>query len=105
VNEEGWKMDYAERCYEKSPSMVFRKVAEEFVLVPIRNNAGDLGSIYTLNPVGARIWELMDGRRRVRDIIEAIVEEFEVEKHEAEADAVQFLQQLEQIEAVRVCEG
>lgn len=95
-------MDYTERRYEKSPSMVFRKVAEEFILVPIRNNAGDLGSIYTLNPVGARIWELIDGRKRVREITEALVEEFEVEEEEAEADAAQFLQQLEQIEAVTV---
>ncbi|RLG58581.1 MAG: PqqD family protein [Candidatus Hydrothermarchaeota archaeon] len=98
-------MENLELRYERSPSMVFRKVAEEFILVPIRNNAGDLDSIYTLNPVGARVWELLDGKRSVRDIVEALVEEFEVEKEEAEADVVHFLRQLEQIGAVKVCKS
>ena len=51
--------DYLERCFKKDPNMVSRKIADEVILVPIRQNVGDLESIYTLNEVATRIWELM----------------------------------------------
>jgi hypothetical protein len=92
---------YLERCFAKDPSIVAREIADEFILVPIRQTSGDLESIYTLNDVAAHIWELLDGRRSVGEIVEAIVAEFEVEPEEAEADLEEFLQQLEHIGAVR----
>jgi hypothetical protein len=94
-------MDYLERRYEKDPSIVHRNIAGEAILVPIRRNVADLESIYTLDEVGARIWELIDGQRRVREIRDAIVEEYEVSVDVAEADLVEFIQQLEAIGGVR----
>ena len=94
-------MNYLEKCYQKDPNIVSRKIADEVILVPIRQNVGDLESIYTLNEVAARVWELVDGQKRVEEIRDAIVEEFEVTAEEAEADLVEFLQQLEQVGAVR----
>ena len=94
-------MDYLERCYEKDPNMVSRLIDDEFILVPIRQNVADLQSIYTLDEVGARIWELIDGQRRVREIRDAIVEEYEVSTDVAEADLVEFIQQLEAMGGVR----
>ena len=66
-------------------------------MVPIRQNVGDLESIYTLNEVGAFIWELTEGKRKVKDIKEMIVEEFDVSPEEAEKDLIEFIQQLEEI--------
>jgi hypothetical protein len=37
-----------EKCYQKDPNIVSRKIADEFILVPIKQNVGDLESIYTL---------------------------------------------------------
>ena len=48
-------------CHD--PNIVDRNIAGEVILVPIRNNVGDLESIYTLNETAARIWELLDGVR------------------------------------------
>ena len=47
--------------YQQDPSIVSREIAGEVILVPIRNNVGDLESIYTLNETAARIWALLDG--------------------------------------------
>ena len=94
-------MDYLERRYEKDPNMVFRMIDDEFVLVPIRRNVADLESIYTLDEVGARIWELVDGQRRLKEVRDAIVKEYEVSPDVAEADLVEFIQQLEAIGGVR----
>ena len=93
-------MDFLDKVYKKSDSVVSRKIADEFILIPIRQNVADLESIYTLNEVGARIWELMDGKMTVREIKEKIVEEFEVTAHEAEKDIAEYLQQLEKIKAI-----
>jgi hypothetical protein len=93
-------MNFLDKVYSKSDSIVFRKIADEFILVPIRKNVGDLESIYTLNETGARIWELIDGKNKVKEIKEKIVEEFEVTPEKAEKDIVEHLMQLEEIKAL-----
>ena len=93
-------VDFLEKVYDKSDSIVSRKIADEFILVPIRQNVGDLESIYTLNETAARIWELIDGKIKVEKIKEKLIEEFEVTPEETEKDLMEHLQQLEGIGAV-----
>ncbi len=94
-------MHLLDKVYKKSDSIVSRKIADEFILVPIRQNVGDLESISTLNEVAARIWELIDGKMKVREIKDKIIEEFEVTPQQAEKDIIEYLKQLEKIEAVK----
>jgi hypothetical protein len=93
-------MNFLEKIYSKSDSIVSRKIADEFILVPIRQNVGDLESIYTLNETAARIWELIDGKIKVREIKEKLIEEFEVTPEEVEKDIVEHLMQLGEIKAI-----
>jgi len=95
------EVDYLERRYQKNPDIVSRKIADEYILVPIRQNVGDLESIYTLNEVAARIWELTDGERKVKEIKDKIIEEFEVTPDEAEKDLIELLQKLEKIAGIK----
>jgi Coenzyme PQQ synthesis protein D (PqqD) len=92
---------YLQKRYCKETTIVHRKIAEEFILVPISRRAGDLDSIYTLNEVGARVWELLDGERSLMQIIECIIDEFEVCSNNAETDVAEFVQTLEQVGAVK----
>lgn len=93
-------MNFEEKVYKKSGSIVFRKIADEYILVPIRQNVGDLESIYTLNEVAAHIWELINGKMKVEGIREKIVEEFDVKPEEAEKDIMEYIMQLEEIKAI-----
>ena len=93
-------MHLLDKVYKKSDSIVSRKIADEFILVPIRQNVGDLESISTLNEVAARIWELIDGKMKVREIKDKIIEEFEVTPQQAEKDLAEYIKQLEKIEAI-----
>jgi hypothetical protein len=86
--------------YDKDSSMVGRKIADEYILVPVRQNVGDLQCMYTLNGVGARIWELVNGRNTVDDITSTIVREYEVETPQAKADVIEFLGQMKEIGAI-----
>ncbi len=86
--------------YTKSDSIVSRKIADEVILVPIRQDVGDLESIYTLNEVAARIWELVDGKSTVKEIRDVIVSEYEVPPIEVEKDIMGCLHELESVKAV-----
>lgn len=88
------------RIYQQSPDVVARKIVDEMILVPIRRKVADVESIYTLNEVGARTWELIDGQRRVEEIRDVIVAEFEVSQQAAEADLLALLQQFSEIGAI-----
>ncbi len=94
-------MKILERCYKRSDDIVSRKIADEVILVPIRNNVGDLESIYTLNEVGARTWELIDGQRTSAQVKDVIVSEFEVDDSQAKIDVEDFIQGLMEIKAIR----
>lgn len=95
-------MDELKKSFVKDPNIVSRKIAGEFILVPIRKNVGDLESIYTLNEVAARIWELIDGKKKVKDIKKAIVEEYQISEEEAEKDLLELLSQLKELKAITV---
>ncbi len=88
---------------EADEGFVFRRIAEELILVPISRDAASAGSIYGLNEVAARIWELIDGQRSSAAIRDVLVSEFEVSPAEAERDLLSLLSELEAIGAVRSC--
>jgi hypothetical protein len=94
-------MDVLDRVYKKNDAMVSRKIGDEFILVPIRQNVGDLESIYTLNETAALIWEWIDGKTNVREIREKMVDQFDVASKQAEKDLLEHLHQLESIQAIR----
>lgn len=93
-------MSDSQEVYRRDESIVSRRIEDEVILVPIRQDVADLESIYTLNEVGAYIWEQMDGLRTIADIAALIVDEFEVSEHEAKRDLTEFTQQLSAIGAI-----
>jgi hypothetical protein len=88
------------RVYARSDRMVGRRVADEYILVPIVGRGANLDSIFNLSRVAAFIWESIDGRRDGHAIIEAVIARFEVDRRQAEDDYCHFLKQLLAIEAV-----
>ncbi len=88
-------MNVLNQCFVKETSCVTRGIVGETIIVPIKNRVGDLGSIYTVNEVGTMIWQLIDGRREVRQIADAVYETFDVEPTAAEKDTIEFLESLE----------
>jgi hypothetical protein len=86
--------------FRRSDDVVSRTVGREAILVPVRQNVGNLDYVYTLSPVAARIWELLDGSRTVDALVEAICGEFEVADAEARADVEELLSDLSGVSLV-----
>jgi len=75
----------------RSPSVVTRKTGKEYVLVPVANNIADMNSVYTLNETGAFIWEQIDGKRNIEDIIVLVTEEYDIDEETASKDVLDFI--------------
>ncbi|HEX2970324.1 MAG TPA: PqqD family protein [Bacteroidales bacterium] len=77
-----------------SPSIVTRKTGNEYVLVPVSNNIADMNRVYTLNETGAFIWEQIDGKKTIEEVIEALTSEYEISEEEARNDVFEFIENL-----------
>jgi hypothetical protein len=66
-----------------------QRVAEKLVLLDARS-----GAYYSLDDVGARVWELCDGTRSVADTISAICDEYAADVTTIEADVLDLLADL-----------
>ena len=93
------------RIFSKSTDLVARTVGDETVLVPVRNRVGTLDSVYTLTPVAARVWQLLDGRETVDAIVRRVCDEYEVEPAVAATDVTELLATLEAAQLVRAGEA
>jgi Coenzyme PQQ synthesis protein D (PqqD) len=73
----------------KAPTSAWRLIAGEAVILSL-----DTKVLRGLNDVGSRVWDLIDGQRTVSDIIDVIVEEFDVPRGQAAGDVEAFARQL-----------
>lgn len=87
----------AANVYRHAAGVVSRQVGDESILVPITHNVGDLDYIYTLSPVAARVWSLIDGTRAVREIAEVISAEYDVTPEQAAADIEELVSDLVEV--------
>ena len=93
-------MTEAEQTYKRNENFVFRQIENETILVPIKDNVGDMNCIYNLNEVGAFIWQNIKCKNSVSDIKDMILSEFDVTESQADADLDEFVKDLKEIEAI-----
>ena len=93
-------MEDLQKTYGKNEDFVYRRIGDETILVPIKDNVGDMGSIYNLNEVGAFVWEHLDGKQSLSDIKDMIFEEYNVSPDMAKKDLCDFIAQLKEIGAI-----
>jgi hypothetical protein len=76
-----------ERTYIlREPKVAARRVGTEMVILGLQDS-----TLFTLNEIAGVIWESADGSRSLDQIVAKIVNEFEVEREVAYADAVAFI--------------
>jgi len=94
-------MDVLNKCFIKGDDLIARNIAGETLLVPVRGRVGDLDSIYTLNEVGSRIWQLIDASTPVARIINTINTEYEVSEQDATRDVLELVMSLHSAGLIR----
>lgn len=82
--------------WSRNPDVVFRMVAGERLLVPVRGDAARTRRLFTLNPLGASVWELLEREQTFGDLCMALETRYAgVSREQVEADTGRFLAELE----------
>lgn len=74
------------KVFQRTQNIVSRRVAGELFLVPVAGNLADMQRIFTLTKVAEFIWERLDGQRSLSDILNDVVEQFDVDEEQADSD-------------------
>lgn len=81
--------------------VVRRQIADEIILVPVRKSAEELDSIYSINPLAAQIWDLLDGQKTLGEIRELLLQQYDVTPEELDRDLAEFVEQLKSEKLIR----
>lgn len=85
-----------ERCFVRNTAVSYRIVDDELIIIdPYRHK------LLKLNDVGRAIWELLNGRHSIAQIIEKLKEEFDTEREVIEEDVCKFINSLYKRELIR----
>ena len=81
--------DWIDKIPVQNQDVAWRVVDEECIIIHPETSQATV-----LNSVGARIWELADGKNTAGQIVATLEEEYEVKREVAENDAREFLTDL-----------
>lgn len=80
--------------------LICREIAGDRFLVPIGKTVYDSNGLFVLTEVGAFIWDLLPNVTDARQIVEALLGEYDVDEETATQDVLQFLQKLTEMEII-----
>lgn len=75
--------------FQRNESYIWRIIDDETIIM---SPFGD--RLYALNDVGTFIWELLDGSKTIDDIVNNILENYNIEKTIAYDDVMRFIEKL-----------
>ncbi len=90
-----------EKRYQRNEDFIFRKIVEEIILVPIKQNVAEMEAVFTLNEVGAFLWEQLGQPRSLSELHNAVLNEFEADPAIVLEDIEAFLNEAEAFGAVK----
>ncbi len=74
---------------KRNPELASTDVDGEKVMMSIEN-----GEYFGLDSVGSRVWELIENPIRVEELVNLLIDEFDVSKEQCEDDTLEFLNEL-----------
>jgi coenzyme PQQ synthesis protein D (PqqD) len=85
---------FSNELYVRSNAVVSRLVAGEMIVLPIRNNVGDLTSLFSFNRTGATIWNALESPTTLQDICAVIDRKYDLSGMNMEQDVRIFVSEL-----------
>lgn len=78
-----------------SEDVVAREIEGDIVIVPLAAGICDAeDELYTLNSTAKAVWDMLDGQRTLGQVVAALIEEFDAEQAEIEADVLGFASEM-----------
>ena len=76
---------------------VARSIAGEHFLVPVGEAARQFSGMFAMNELGAFLWEAIPGAADEEELVDRVLDEYEVDRDTAEQDVREFLEHLRKI--------
>lgn len=76
---------------KRNPELVSSDIDGEKVMMSIES-----GEYFGLDPIGTRIWELIEKPIRIDELVKLLLVEFEVSKEQCVEDTIEFLNELQE---------
>ena len=73
---------------------VLREIAGDYVIIPVGKTVIEFNGLNTVNEVGVSIWNMLQNEVTFDQIVQGILNEYEVEESVAREDIREFLDQL-----------
>lgn len=73
---------------------ILRKIAGDHVLIPTGKTALSFNGMITVNEQGAFLWQKLRDEISEEQLVDAMLEEYEVDRQTAQADVKEFLEVL-----------
>ena len=80
--------------------LIKREIAGDTILVPVGKTVYESRGLFILNEVAALIWDVLPDAESEKEIVDKILEEYEVSREEAEADTAQFMAKLREMNII-----
>ena len=93
-------MENQDLRFVRNPDFIFRKIVEETILVPVYQDVADMDAIYSLNELGAFIWECLAEPVEKSTLEVSILDAFNADAGTVSEDLTHFLKEMEAIGAI-----
>lgn len=80
--------------------LIKRDIAGDTILVPVGKTVYDSNGLFVLNELGAFIWDVLPKAETEAEIVEAVLNEYDVTAEEASRDIGEFLDKLRKMEII-----
>ena len=73
---------------------ILREIAGDYIIIPTGKTVLDFNGLITLNEVGVSLWKMLQNEVTFDDLLQGILDEYDVEPAVAREDIQEFLDQL-----------
>ena len=80
---------------------ILREVAGSYLVVAVGNAVKEFGGIVNLNETGAFLWRLLEKSSTESEMVDALLNEYEVDRETDEKDVKAFVEKLTEAKLVK----
>jgi hypothetical protein len=81
--------------FSHSSDVVSREIDGALIIVPLTSGVGDMeDDLFSMNESGTEIWNMLDGKKTLQEIIEALAQQYQAEPGEIEQDIAGIVAEL-----------
>ena len=73
---------------------VLREIAGDYIIIPTGKTVFDFNGLITLNEVGVSLWKMLQNEVTFDDLLQGVLDEYDVEPAVAREDIQECLEQL-----------